>query len=136
LCDFNVNFLEENGHKRQLVLLLQSYNTSHAVQFPTRVTETSSSAIDNIFLDCTRINSYNIISISNSLSDHDAQCLVISNFFTKKSDSFPGITARLVNESIADFLYKLSNENWESLYKLNDVNDIVNFFCASLYTNI
>jgi hypothetical protein len=22
------------------------------------------------------------------------------------------------------------------LYKLNDVNDIVNFFCASLYTNI
>jgi hypothetical protein len=51
------------------------------------------------------------------------------NFFTKKWQSLPGMTARLVNkESIADFLYKLSNKNWESLYKLNDVNDILNLF--------
>jgi hypothetical protein len=48
--DFNVNILGENGHKRQLVLLLQSYNTFHIVQLPTRITETSSSANDNIFL--------------------------------------------------------------------------------------
>jgi endonuclease/exonuclease/phosphatase family metal-dependent hydrolase len=96
--DFNVNFLEENGHKRQLVLLLQSYNTFHTVRFPTRITETSSSAIDNIFSDHTRINSYNIISISNGLSDHDAQCLVINNFFTKKSQSLPAITACIVNK--------------------------------------
>jgi hypothetical protein len=127
--DFNVNFLEENGHKRQLVLLLQSYNAFHTVQFPTRVTKTSSSAIDNIFLDHTRINSCNIISISNGLSDQDAQCLVINNFYTKKSQSLPGITAHIVNkESVADFLYKLSNEKWESLYKLNEVNDIFNLF--------
>jgi exonuclease III len=32
--DFNVNFLEENGCKRQLVLLLQSYNTFHTVPIP------------------------------------------------------------------------------------------------------
>jgi hypothetical protein len=31
-------------------------------------------------------------------------------------------------ESIADFLYILSNEDWDRLYKLNDVNDIFNLF--------
>ena len=41
----------------------------------------------------------------------------------------PRITTRSVNtESIADFLFKLSNENWEILYKLNDLNDIFNLF--------
>jgi hypothetical protein len=32
-------------------------------------------------------------------------------------------TIRLVNkDSIAQFLNKLSNEKWENIYKLNDVN--------------
>jgi endonuclease/exonuclease/phosphatase family metal-dependent hydrolase len=74
LCgDFNVNFLEESSRKTQLLVLLQSYNLFYTVQFPTRITETISSAIDNIFIDMAQTNSYEVISIGNGLSDHDAQ---------------------------------------------------------------
>jgi hypothetical protein len=127
--DFIVNFLEECGRKMQLALLLQSYNTFHTVQFPTRITETTSFAIDNIFIDNARINTFEVMSISNGLSDHDAQCLVIKNSFNLEKQIAHGITAILVNkDSIAEFLYKLSNEKWESVYKLNDVNEIFKFF--------
>jgi hypothetical protein len=39
------------------------------------------------------------------------------------------VTTRLVNkDSIAEFLYKLSNENWESIYELYDINEMFNLF--------
>jgi hypothetical protein len=127
--DFNVNFLEESRRKMQLALLLQSYNTFYTVQFPTRITENTSSAIDNIFTDRARINLFEVISISNGLSDHDAQCLVIKNIFNWENQIAHAIITRSVNkDSTAEFLYKLSNENWESIYELNDVNEMFNLF--------
>jgi exonuclease III len=80
LCgDFNVNFLEDGVCKLQLALLMQSYNIFHTVEFPTRVGKNTSTAIDNIFIDRARIHSFKVTSISNGLSDHDAQCLVLLN---------------------------------------------------------
>jgi hypothetical protein len=110
-------------------LLSQAYNTFHTVQFPTRITETISSAIDNIFIDNARINSYDVISFSNGLSNHEAQCLVLKNSFNLEKQTMQGITTRLVNkDSIAQFLTKLANENWENIYKLNDENEIFHLF--------
>jgi len=43
--DFNVNFLIDSGSAQQLTLLLQSYNLFHIIDFPTRMTKVSSSAI-------------------------------------------------------------------------------------------
>jgi exonuclease III len=54
--DFNVNFLNETERKTKLLLLLQSFNVFNTVQFPTRITESSSSIIDNIFIDNIRRN--------------------------------------------------------------------------------
>jgi exonuclease III len=70
--DFNINFLTDSTRKMQITLLLQSFNLFHTVDFPTRVTNGASSAIDNIMIDITRINSFDVSSISNALSDHDA----------------------------------------------------------------
>ena len=49
------------------------------VDFPTRHNYTSSSAIDNIFIDISRFHDYSLIPFSNDLSDHDAQILLIRN---------------------------------------------------------
>ena len=90
---------------------------------------TKNSALDNTFIDKARINSYEVISISNGLSDHDAQCLVLKDINFLEKRKVQGITRRIVNEdSIAQFLNKLSNEKWENIYKLNDVNEIFNSF--------
>jgi endonuclease/exonuclease/phosphatase family metal-dependent hydrolase len=69
--DFNTNFLNETVHKTQLLLLLQTFNVYNIVQFPTRIAENSSSLIDNIFIDNIKRNSYDVVSITNGLSDHD-----------------------------------------------------------------
>jgi len=79
--DFNVNFLIDSSSAWQLTLLLQSYNLFHIIDFPTRTTKVSSSAIDNIFIDYSRINSFKVFSLINGLSDHEAQYLCVNNIF-------------------------------------------------------
>jgi hypothetical protein len=51
LCgDININNLNESGHKNQLDNLLLSYNLTSIIDFPTRVQNTSATAIDNFLL--------------------------------------------------------------------------------------
>jgi exonuclease III len=52
LCvDLNINYIGTNNKKTPLENLLNMYNIIGTVSFPTRITNTSSSAIDNIFVD-------------------------------------------------------------------------------------
>ena len=53
--DVNVNSLQESDKKSQLDALLKSYNLFSIVKFPTRTYNNSSSAMDNIFIDTTKI---------------------------------------------------------------------------------
>jgi hypothetical protein len=104
--DFNVNFLEDGGRKKQLSLLMQSDNIFHTVEFSTRISKKSNTAIDNSFIDNARLNSFEVTYISNGVSGHDAQCLVIKNNLNLEKQTTHEVTTRLVNkESIADFLY-------------------------------
>jgi hypothetical protein len=49
------------------------------VNFPTRIQNYSSSAIDNVFIDSSRKEHISIEPVINGLSDHDAQLLFIKN---------------------------------------------------------
>ena len=52
LCgDINIDYLTENDRKRQLDLVLQTYNLTAIVNFPTRSQGNSSTMIGNIFID-------------------------------------------------------------------------------------
>ena len=77
--DINIDYLKTSNYKTQLDYLLTSYNLSTAVDFPTRITDNTSTAIDNIFIDKTKNNDYTIEPVINGLSDHDAQVLVLHN---------------------------------------------------------
>jgi hypothetical protein len=114
LCgDYNVNFLEESIRKTQLLLLMQSYNLCCTIHFPTRIIETKSSALDNIFISKLRVKFCEIKSIKNGLSDHDARLLVIKNINTQKRKNIQRILRRNINEFlIAQFLNKLTNQEW------------------------
>ena len=67
--DFNANFFIDSSSAQQLILLLQSYKLFHITDFTTR-TQDSSSAIDNIFFDYSRINSFQVFCLINGRSDH------------------------------------------------------------------
>jgi endonuclease/exonuclease/phosphatase family metal-dependent hydrolase len=51
--DFNIDYLTDNYKNVNLIFLLNSYNlfSTRNVDFPTRISNTSKSAIDNIFID-------------------------------------------------------------------------------------
>jgi hypothetical protein len=71
--------------KQQLNSLLASHNLCGVVNFPTRITH--SSAIDNFFIDKCRNEAYSIYPLSNGLSDHDAQILLLNNLKCLNSDN-------------------------------------------------
>jgi len=75
--DININYLENCKKRQQLDALLQTYDLIGTVSFPTRKTNASSSAIDNIFI--TRSKNYTVSPHINGLSDHEAQIIVIEN---------------------------------------------------------
>jgi hypothetical protein len=63
--------------KNQRDNILQSFNLSSIVNFPTRIGPNSFSTIDNIFIDNSYLNKLDIIPLINSLSNRDAQLLTI-----------------------------------------------------------
>ena len=80
--DININYLNESENKNQLDNLLLSYNLTSTINFPTRVQNTSATAIDNIFIDVSQFESYTVTPIINGMSDHDAQLLIISTDYS------------------------------------------------------
>ena len=53
--DININHLATSNYKTQLDSLLASFNLSTAVEFPAKITKSTSTTIDNIFIDKTKI---------------------------------------------------------------------------------
>jgi hypothetical protein len=80
LCsDINIDYLTENDRKRQLDSVLQTYNLTAIVNFPTRSQGIFSTMIDNIFIDNSKFSNYTVLPFFNGLSDHDAQLLIIKD---------------------------------------------------------
>jgi hypothetical protein len=49
--DVNINYLQNSRNKSLLDCLLPSFNLHSAISFPTRISNSSSTAINNIFTD-------------------------------------------------------------------------------------
>jgi len=126
--DLNINYLVENNKKTLLDSLLASYNLTSTVYFPTRIQNNSATAIDNIFIDTSKFDSYVILPIINGLSDHDAQLITINDIHLKVLNNTPRFIRRFNEHGILDFRIKLSLETWDNVFENNDMNSMYNFF--------
>jgi hypothetical protein len=75
--DINLNYLKETKRVKQLNDLFKTFNLTSIVNFPTRICASTSTAIDNIFIDISKYDCYSVSSLQNGLSDHEAQLLTI-----------------------------------------------------------
>ena len=73
--DFNINYLSDNKEKQKLNSLLNSYSLYSVIEFPTRTKNTTSTAIDNVFINNFKHENYKIYPLIKGLSDHDVQVL-------------------------------------------------------------
>jgi hypothetical protein len=90
-------------------------------------------------LDTTKFVNFTISSLSNGLSDHDAQMLeiYINNLDCKKSNYRVKIIRKIDEYSIMEFKDKLSEELWQNIFDNTNkhVNNIYNSF-LNIYLQI
>jgi hypothetical protein len=126
--DININYLKDSEDKTHLDNILLSYNLISIINFPTRVQNTSSTAIDNIFIDVSQFESYTVTPITNGLSDHDVQLLKISTEYTLVPTHKLKTVRKINKYTISDFITKLSCESWDTIFNSKDVNTMFNSF--------
>jgi hypothetical protein len=132
----DINYLNEDDHKQKINSLLKTYNLSHTVNFPTRVQNSSSTAIDNIFINTARLSSSYTSPTVNGLSDHDTQFLTISDIASEvKLVPMKWRFRKINNLTIAQFQCLLANETWKPVFKYWDTNHKFNSFLDMFLKN-
>jgi hypothetical protein len=111
-ADVNVNYLSDNHDKSQLNMVLHSYNLSSIVKFPTRFGLISYATIDNIFIDISSWGNYELYPLTNGLTDHAAQLLIIYNIHKQTKEDHTYFKRKINKYRIADFQLNLSYESW------------------------
>jgi hypothetical protein len=135
ICDdFNINYLENSNGKLQLDSLLASYNLQSVVDFPTRITNSSHTTIDNIFLHKFKCKDFSIQPCPNGLSDHDAKILTLNDIRINKP-TVHYLTKRTINDcTILELQLNLSYETCD-VSNGDDVDTIFNSF-LNMYLRI
>jgi len=137
--NINIDYLTDNDKKRQLDVVLLTYNLSAIVHFPTRSQGYSSTAIDNIFIDTYKFINYTASPLHNGLSDHDVQLLVINDVNLKLQNHCIYTIRNINNYSTQEFKTRLSYESWDSIFGYNgniDVDKLFNSFLNTLRTGL
>jgi hypothetical protein len=123
--DININYLLESVKESQLENLILSYNLTSIINFPTRIQDNSAKTNDNILLDISSFENYNITSLLNGLSHHYTQLLTINIYHSHiPSDKF-----RIVTKfNLSNFINELNNESWDAIFNNEYVNVTFNSF--------
>ena len=100
-----------------------------------RFQNTSPTAIDNIFTDISQFESYTLTPILNGLSDRGAELLMISTDYSHIPIQKSKIIRKINKYTISDFINKLSNESWDTIFNSDDINVIFNLF-LNIYLRI
>jgi len=126
--DFNINYLKNSNNKLQLDSLLASCNLHSVVDFSTRITTSSCTTIDNIFINKHISIDFSIQSYPTRLSDHDVQIITLTNIKIQKPSTHH-LTRRVINDTtVSEFQLNLSYESWDNVFNGDDVDTIFNNF--------
>jgi hypothetical protein len=128
LCgDFNIDYIKDSCQKYSLDSLLASFNLFNTVKFPTRISSHSSTQIDNSYLNTYKFD-FSVYPFINGLSDHDAQIITLTDISTPILKQSFSLIRKVDKNTIRNFVYLLSYENWEHVFLQENVNIIYNNF--------
>jgi hypothetical protein len=125
--DLNINLLAKSNAASKLLTLMNTYNLSQVVDFPTRITNKDGTLIDTIFVDTSIYDKIQIKPFINGLSDYDAQIICLHKTNVTPQQKFPKRKSRLINEqTIRYFQLLLKEESWNQIYTSSCTNEIFN----------
>lgn len=124
--DFNFDW--GSLHFVSLCTFFTSYQLQPVIKFPTRVTENSSTIIDQIFISDS--NDVYACVTDNIISDHRSIYLEFMTLNEKPmNQSF--MKRQFTENNFINFETCLSNEHWQDLYEMNDLNEAFNLFYST-----
>jgi hypothetical protein len=114
---------------KQLKALFKTFKLISIVTFPTRICASTSTAIDNIFIDISKYDyHHSVSSLHNGLSDHEAQLLKIVLPLKDKKECQTYSYRKISNYTVAEFLLQLIYETWNEIFGNKEVNLIFSSF--------
>ena len=136
LCgDFNIDLLKIETHAPTLEFLtrLNSNSFMPTISKPTRVTDTSATLIDNIFISTPALYTSGIF--TNDISDHFPIFIIINNYFQQPDSLLPGnrtIKYRSINDNtIAVMREMLMNHDFDAYHANEDCSNA--FMCLDKF---
>ena len=127
--DFDIDLLKHETHNnnKQFIDTMYSLGLYPLIDKPTRISDSSTTLIDNIFTNELRFNLTSGI-LFNDISDHlpiFALCEYnISRYNVKEFQ----IIRKINEETMASFSNELSQQKWEDVLKTDDVNQAYDSF--------
>ena len=76
-CDLNINLFIKSNDALKLITLMNTFNLTQVVDFPTRIINNNGTLTDTIFVDTTIYDKIQVNPFTNGLSDHDAQIICL-----------------------------------------------------------
>ena len=129
--DLNINLLTKSNDALKLLTLMNTYNLTQVVDFPTRITNNNGTLIDTIFVDTSLYDKIQIRPLINGLSDHDAQIICLHKANITLQQNIPKKKSRLINDqTIGYFQSLLTDETWNQVHLARmkySINFIIQF---------
>lgn len=123
--DFNIRFDSDSTDLLQFSNLLDSFGLEVTISDYTRVTQFTSTCIDNIVtdIDC---NNRRVGVYEPSIADHRGQYLVMKDRLNNNKPSY--VTRRIITDkSLSEFRYVLSTACWDTFFSLKDANKMADW---------
>lgn len=121
--DFNLNILDQDWSIREFNTLLSSYGFANLISTATRVTQSTSSALDLLITDIeTTVHSAG--TVASGLSDHCPVFLIYhSQCVENDARSEPLIVQRVTQDRLLSFNQDVMNHDWSFVLNISNVND-------------
>ncbi|KAG5875145.1 hypothetical protein JTB14_019566 [Gonioctena quinquepunctata] len=130
--DFNIKFLERSNNRALFEGLLGCYDIAVTIRSPTRVTATSSTCVDNIFISSS-ITDWRSEVMNLNLSDHLSPHLSFNIQYNSNSDPQRyKYTRKFYEQNTVKFLNLLKHEQWDNIYKENNIDNAWNNFLNTI----
>ena len=119
--DHNLNLLKAQLHKDTQDFLDVNFdnNLYPCITRPTRITKTTATLIDNIFVSQQLHTSFDCCVVLHDISDHMPSILNIHDYSNNKSIPLEFTCRNLTDEKIRNINHLMTQEDWTNLDKEN-----------------
>ena len=122
--DHNLDLLKYSKHRptRKFIQINENFDLVPCITHPTRLTHSSATLIDNIFVNTEQVRDLRSVILINDISDHLPTCMILENVNLGKKKKRKIYSRKITENSLSMIRKELSAINWGTYLARNCVN--------------